>query len=213
MICPQCGREMEPIREIPFRWQCDNHPMRLFVQEPPPTLWYLDPAEDQAGEERRIAAQLAAALRNRVVHPPAPECPSCHSPMQYNLVLNQWECNRYMPPYILTAEEHMRRGQPTTRTIPVMEPPNPEERIARRKQQELEASYCDAATEWFNDMPKALKILYISTDKESEGMMSHFKELDPRRLTFRSLYGSCQRMLIHAYIEQHPKKEEVEVPF
>lgn len=206
MICPQCGREMEPIREIPFRWQCDNHPIRLFVQEPLPILWYPNQAEDQAEEERQIAAQWAAALRNRMVRPPDPECPSCHLPMQYNLVLNQWECNRYTPPHILTAEEHMQGEWPTTITI----------NSAQRKQQELEASYRDAATEWFNYMPKALKILYISTDKESEDMMNHFRAQDPRKLAFRSLYESCQRMLIQTYMAQHPKKEELkeeEIPF
>ena len=92
--------------------------------------------------------------------------------------------------------------------------PDPE-RIARRKQQELEASYWDATAKWFNDMPKALKILYISTDKESEDMMNHFRAQNPRKLTFQYLFGSCQRILIQTYMAQHPKKEEeeVEVPF
>jgi hypothetical protein len=62
-------------------------------------------------------------------------------------------------------------------------------------------------------MPKALKLLYISNNKESEDMIEHFRAQDNRKLTFRNLYGSCQRMLIQNYIQQHPEQEKSEVPF
>lgn len=264
MICPQCGREMEPCT-IPFRWECNNHPMRLYVQEPEPLrvedMGIADYAVIESRRQARWDAQIHH-IRTRVPRPafvPAPECPSCHMPMIYNPTMNQWECTRYLPPFILTAEELIQGRAPTTRPLQVMDQPmtatdvrastltshiqidmaafmatNPvltppsmpwfsldslepsvpdPERIARRKQQELEAEYRESTTSWFNDMPKALKILYISTNKESEDMMEHFRAQDPRKLTFRSLYGSCQSMLIQTYMKQHPKKVEQEVAF
>jgi len=259
MICPQCGREMEPIISIPFRWQCGNHPMRLFVQEPLPTLWYLDPPTNPALEEARLAEQWANQLagRRRVI---PPSCPSCYAEMQYNLVMNQWECNRYAPPFIITDAEMVNRelevvpaqmtatevrgvntgrialdmqgflnavNPPTYTPQWVIDPvpppigliPSPTqpwstldsfvdtlskpERIAERLQKELEAANRDKTVEWFNEMPKALKLLYIAGDKDSQEMLEHFKTQDTRFLTFRNMYGSCQRMLIRAYIARH----------
>ena len=258
MICPQCGREMEPIISIPFRWQCGNHPMRLFVQEPLPTLWYLDPPTNPALEEARLAEHWANQLagRRRVI---PPSCPSCYAEMQYNLVMNQWECNRYAPPFIITDAEMVNRelevvlahktatevrGANTGRIAldmqgfnavnppaytpqwvidPVPPPigliPSPTqpwstldsfvdtlskpERIAERLQKELEAANQDNTIKWFNEMPKALKLLYITGDAESKDMMEHFTAQDTRFITFRNMHGSCQRMLISAYIARH----------
>jgi hypothetical protein len=74
---------------------------------------------------------------------------------------------------------------------------------AERLQKELERDNRDNALEWFNKMPKALKLLYISKDKDSEGMMEQFQLQDNRFISFGNMYGSCQRLLIRAYITRH----------
>ena len=277
MICPQCGREMEPIIDIPFRWQCDNHPMRLSVPEPLPTLWYIEPTTSIAVEEARLAEQWAQRLAER--QPQRREninCPSCHNPMQYNLTMHQWECHALQPPMIITDEEIARglcplsgrtmtpeevRGERPMAATEVLgtrtgrininmdafldpQPPIdfnpwimqqmalapplswlPEAGIAflrtktdktdDRRQREREAKYREVTVEWFNPMPKSLKLLFIAEDKESQEMMEHFKSQDTKHITFRNMYGSCQRMLIRTYMEQHPDENqpEMEVPF
>jgi len=84
-----------------------------------------------------------------------------------------------------------------------------------RRQREREAEYRKVTVEWFNPMPKSLKLLFIAEDKESQEMMEHFKSQDTKHITFRNMYGSCQRMLIRTYMEQHPDENqpEMEVPF
>jgi len=62
----------------------------------------------------------------------------------------------------------------------------------------------EKAREWFNPMPKALKLLYIALDPEIADVLHHYKEWDARKMEFREFCGSTQRVIVKAYAEKHP---------
>ena len=58
---------------------------------------------------------------------------------------------------------------------------------------------------WFDPMPKALKLMYIASNPECEGVMHHYREWDVTALTFYDMMGTTQHVLIKSFHQLRPE--------
>jgi hypothetical protein len=59
--------------------------------------------------------------------------------------------------------------------------------------------------EWFDKMPKHLKLLHIASNPECTSVMHHYRTWDVNALTFDDMMSSTQRRLMTAYRNRTPE--------
>jgi len=65
----------------------------------------------------------------------------------------------------------------------------------------------EMVSEWFDPMPKTLKLLYIASDPNCESVMHHYAEWDVKALHFYDMMGTTQRCLVKAWKELRPEEQ------
>lgn len=63
----------------------------------------------------------------------------------------------------------------------------------------------DLTAQWFDPMPKSLKLMYIASNPECDGGMHHYQDWDVKALTFYDMMSTTQRVLIKAFKELRPE--------
>lgn len=159
-------------------------------------------------------------------------CPICHTEMEFLPNSNRWVCRRALQnevEYYIDAETMetsitrlgsvaCTAGVETTSASTVLTPPEqlpmtwfeippnwppivtPAEAAEVRK-----LTLREKTKEWFNPMPKSLKLMLLRLDPQIENVMHHYEDWDVKALQYHEFMGSTQRALQKAYEEKHPE--------
>jgi len=145
-------------------------------------------------------------------------CPICHTEMEFLPNSNRWVCRQALQnevEYYIDAETmetsvtHLG-GVEITSIPPELPPltwfeipPNWPPIVAPAEVRKL--TLREKTKEWFNPMPKSLKLMLLRLDPKIEEVMYHYEDWDVKALQYHEFMSSTQKILQKVYNEKHPE--------